>query len=195
MPSATPSCKPAITKFTNCRILRGDDLVEQDLWVSSVTGKVIRSQEAFYDAHMVPDAVIDLGGRIVSPGFIDVQINGAFGFDFSVVPEDMSTYYKTFKQVNKLLINTGVTSYLPTVTSQTSHVYKQVGTKDVISSGGHHANRPRLCHSSPHQEVLDSHLMVQNHSEPTARAPLSPPPKTVATNPRSCSPPQPASPT
>ncbi|KAL2062817.1 hypothetical protein VTL71DRAFT_5889 [Oculimacula yallundae] len=125
MPSAIPSGKETITKFTNCRLVKGDDLVEQDLWVSSETGKIVRSQEAFYGDHSVPDITINLGGKIISPGLIDVQLNGAFGFNFSQIPEDASTYGKTLKSVNKLLIETGVTSYLPTLTSEKKEVYQQ----------------------------------------------------------------------
>lgn len=113
-----------ITKFTNCTLIKGNDLVEEDLWISSITGKIIHSQEVFYEQRMIPDRIIDLGGRIVSPGFIDVQFNGAYGFDFSVLPEDgISAYGKGVLRVNKNLIKTGVTSYLPTITSQRSEVY------------------------------------------------------------------------
>jgi N-acetylglucosamine-6-phosphate deacetylase len=116
-----------ITKFTNCRLVKGEQLVYQDLWVSSLTGKIVRSQEAFYDQHATPDATIDMGGRIIAPGLIDVQLNGAFGFDFSVIPEDdPSSYGKTLRQVNKSLVQTGVTSYLPTLTSQRKAVYHHV---------------------------------------------------------------------
>jgi N-acetylglucosamine-6-phosphate deacetylase len=126
MPSATFGSHDCITKFTNCRLVRGDELVEEDLWVSSVTGKIMRSQEEFYSNHTIPDRIIDLGGRILSPGLIDVQLNGAYGFNFSTPMDDMSNYGKTLRQVNKSLISTGVTSYLPTVTSQKSEVYHKV---------------------------------------------------------------------
>ncbi|TVY82124.1 N-acetylglucosamine-6-phosphate deacetylase [Lachnellula suecica] len=125
MPSAISTGKERITKFTNCRLVKGDELVEQDLWVSSATGKIVRSQEVFYGKHAVPDATINLGGRIIAPGLIDVQLNGAFGFNFSSIPEDPSSYGKTLKQVNKLLVQTGVTSYLPTLTSNLQEVYHQ----------------------------------------------------------------------
>ncbi|KAH8774224.1 N-acetylglucosamine-6-phosphate deacetylase [Hyaloscypha finlandica] len=125
MPSAVPTSKDRITKFTNCRLVIGNDLVEQDLWVSSATGKIVRSQEVFYGENVVPDITIDLKGKIVAPGLIDVQLNGAFGFNFSQIPEDPSTYGKTLRQVNKRLIQTGVTSYLPTLTSEKIEVYHQ----------------------------------------------------------------------
>ncbi|OCK78994.1 carbohydrate esterase family 9 protein [Lepidopterella palustris CBS 459.81] len=113
-----------ITKFTNCFLVKGNDLVKEDLWISSTTGKILQSQEVFYGQRVAPDRIIDLGGRIVSPGLIDVQLNGAYGFDFSVIPkEGASAYGKGVLQVNKSLIKTGVTSYLPTLTSQKPEVY------------------------------------------------------------------------
>ncbi|KAK0708339.1 family 9 carbohydrate esterase [Lasiosphaeris hirsuta] len=115
-----------IAKLTNCRLLRGNELVWGDVWVSSTTGKILRSQATFYDDLIMPDNTIDLKGRIVSPGFIECQLNGAFGFNFSTVLEDMSEYRKRVSDLNKRLVQTGVTSYIPTVTSQTSDLYKKV---------------------------------------------------------------------
>ncbi|TFB07544.1 N-acetylglucosamine-6-phosphate deacetylase [Trichoderma ghanense] len=117
--------RPGLTKFTNCRLLRGDKLVHEDLWVSSLSGKVVNSQAAFFDDLVLPDQTIDLGGRIVSPGFIDVQLNGAFGFNFSTLLDDMSQYGKKVKEVQKLLVQTGVTSYNPTITSQRPELYQK----------------------------------------------------------------------
>jgi N-acetylglucosamine-6-phosphate deacetylase len=128
MPSAVLSTPPrsGITRLTNCRLLRGDALVWDDIWLNSATGKIISSQEAFYDEHAFPDESIDLGGRIVSPGFIDCQLNGAFGFNFSTATDDMEQYSKQVRRLNKQLAQTGVTSYIPTVTSQTSELYQKV---------------------------------------------------------------------
>ncbi|KAH8666403.1 N-acetylglucosamine-6-phosphate deacetylase [Xylariales sp. PMI_506] len=112
-----------ITKFTNCRILKGDELVQEDLWVNGVTGKIIRSQSLFYDDRIVPDEIVNLGGRIISPGFIECQLNGAFGFNFSTLLEP-TVYAKNVKALNKLLVTTGVTSYAPTITSQQSELYR-----------------------------------------------------------------------
>ncbi|KAM7197405.1 family 9 carbohydrate esterase [Rhypophila sp. PSN 637] len=127
MPSATPD-RPAngMTKFTNCRLVRGDSLVWEDIWVSSTTGKILRSQATFYDELILPDNTIDLGGRIVSPGLIECQLNGAFGFNFSTLLDDMTQYPENVRHLNHQLIQTGVTSYIPTVTSQTADLYSQV---------------------------------------------------------------------
>jgi len=115
--------RTGVTRFTGGYLVKGDKLIEGDLWISSITGKILHSQEVFYEYHVVPDEVVDLKGKILAPGFIDVQLNGAFGFDFSTVPEDMTTYQKGLAQLNKQLIQTGVTSYLPTLPSQKAEVY------------------------------------------------------------------------
>jgi N-acetylglucosamine-6-phosphate deacetylase len=126
MPAAVSPERPrsGITRLTGCRLVKGNTLVEEDLWLSSVTGRILLSQEVFYEHQAAPDEVIDLGGRIVCPGFIDVQFNGAFGFDFSQAPQDPISHRKSLKELNKRLIGTGLTSYLPTITSQKPELYQ-----------------------------------------------------------------------
>lgn len=126
MPGKTEAT-PHITKFTNCRLVKGKELIQQDLWIDSLSGKILRDQEAFYGLHLSPDEVIDLGGRILAPGLIDVQLNGAQGFDFSVPMETKEEYDEGLRMVNKGLARTGVTSYLPTIVSSTPEVYWKVG--------------------------------------------------------------------
>lgn len=134
MPSAVPvnghdgrQQNIGVIKFTNCLLIRGNDLVKEDLWISSVSGKILNGQEILYGHRIAPGNIIDLGGRILSPGFIDVQLNGAFGFDFSVIPEEGAVgYNKGVQRVNRNLVTTGVTSYLPTLTSQPPEVYQKV---------------------------------------------------------------------
>jgi N-acetylglucosamine-6-phosphate deacetylase len=51
-------------------------------------------------------------GNIVSPGFIDIQINGAYGFDFSVYEGDPDAYRRGLNTVAEKIVETGVTSYV-----------------------------------------------------------------------------------
>jgi N-acetylglucosamine-6-phosphate deacetylase len=53
-----------------------------------------------------------MGGNIVSPGFIDIQINGAYGFDFSVYEDGSDAYRRGLKTVAEKIVETGVTSYV-----------------------------------------------------------------------------------
>ncbi|KAL3448892.1 hypothetical protein BJX65DRAFT_50860 [Aspergillus insuetus] len=145
-----------VIKFTNCRIVKGDKLIEQDVWIDSTSGKILRDQEAFYGLHLSPDEVIDLGGRILAPGLIDCQLNGAQGFDFSVPQASKEEYDEGLRLVNKGLARTGVTSYLPTLVSSTAEVYHKVlpslgpsGNKHTPEDGaeslGAHVEGPFLC--------------------------------------------------
>lgn len=116
-----------VVKFTNCLLVKGNELVKEDLWISSTSGKILNGQEMLYGHRVSPDDIIDLGGKILSPGLIDVQLNGAYGFDFSVIPEEgAAAYGKGVNRVNRSLVATGVTSYLPTLTSQRPEVYQKV---------------------------------------------------------------------
>ena len=70
--------------------------------------------------------ILDAGGARIVPGFIDLQLNGAFGDDFTVSPE-------TIWRVAEGLPRWGVTSFLPTIiTSPLS----QVGKAQEVLSGG-----------------------------------------------------------
>lgn len=151
MPSAiTHPPNNGITKLTNCRLVRGDSLVAEDLWISSKTGKIIRSQSTFYDELVLPDQTINLGGRIVSPGLIECQLNGAFGFNFSTIMDDMSQYGKKIRELNRKLVETGVTSYVPTVTSQTSELYQKVSRPGPMTQPCRPLTPSRSSHSSAH---------------------------------------------
>jgi N-acetylglucosamine-6-phosphate deacetylase len=123
--SSRPKNSSGVIKFTNCLLVKGNTLVNQDLWISSTSGKILNGQEILYEYRTAPEQIVDLGGRILSPGFIDTQLNGAYCFDFSVIPDEgTSAYAKGVLRVNRSLIATGVTSYLPTLTSQLPEVYQ-----------------------------------------------------------------------
>lgn len=59
-------------------VLSGDRLVKRNL---AVAGGLI----SFEEPDRV-DVVIDAEGWLVAPGFIDLQINGGFGYDFTSDP-------------------------------------------------------------------------------------------------------------
>ncbi len=70
--------------------------------------------------------IIEGNGRFLVPGFIDLQLNGAFGHDFTANPE-------TIWDVAAMLPRWGVTSFLPTViTSPRSQIEK---AQDVMQNG------------------------------------------------------------
>ncbi|KAF9328655.1 hypothetical protein BG006_008190 [Podila minutissima] len=119
-----PENEPKVTKIINCKILRDRKIVEHDsIWIQG--GKIIDPHKFFWYQKRLPDLVLDAGGLLVAPGFIEAQINGAFGVDFSV-PSDHDTYEKDLLKVNRGLLKYGTTSYCPTIVSSSASVYHQV---------------------------------------------------------------------
>ncbi|ODV97551.1 hypothetical protein PACTADRAFT_36945 [Pachysolen tannophilus NRRL Y-2460] len=112
--------KIVIVKFTNCILCdKGRLYPGEDLYVDQTNGVIIQKP----NDESVIDEVIDLEGLIVAPGFIDIQINGCFGFDFcSKDPPEI--YLENYHLAMKSLIQTGVTSICPTLPSSYSDTYK-----------------------------------------------------------------------
>ena len=116
--------------FTNCLLPQEDgSLIHKDLWIDERRGVILDSQRTFFLRKERPDRVIDLGGNILrcvyaspivcygilsvgdnSPGFIDIQINGAYNFDFSIYEGDDEAYRTGLRTVAEKIVETGVTS-------------------------------------------------------------------------------------
>ena len=79
-------------------------------------GRIVAIERSVRDGDL-PERVID--AEIVSPGFIDLQVNGGYGVDVDDRPE-------TFRELAKRLPESGVTSYLPTLISSMPDVYAPV---------------------------------------------------------------------
>jgi N-acetylglucosamine-6-phosphate deacetylase len=76
-----------------------------------VSGETITALGQEQDLHCPANSLtIDANGQSLVPGFIDLQINGAFGMDFTANPD-------TIWQVGERLTHFGVTSFLPTLIS------------------------------------------------------------------------------
>lgn len=65
-----------LTQFTNCRVLRDHRLTPVDLWVRD--GRIVDPEKVFFDEKRSADRTVDCAGAIVSPGLIDLQINGKY---------------------------------------------------------------------------------------------------------------------
>ena len=97
-------------QFTNAQVLRNGRLEPGELWVSE--GKIVAPGKN-------PTQQIDLAGKILAPGFIDLQVNGAYGVDLTTAPEQINT-------VSKYLATLGVTAFLATVVSSSPEHYRKV---------------------------------------------------------------------
>lgn len=65
-----------VTKYFNCNILKNGQILTQDLWVEG--GQIADPEIIFYDKKKKPDVEIDCLGSLITPGFIDLQINGQY---------------------------------------------------------------------------------------------------------------------
>ncbi|CAI8507152.1 N-acetylglucosamine-6-phosphate deacetylase [Pichia kudriavzevii] len=118
---------PRILRFTNCLLADNAKLIQADLYVDTVSGVIIETP--LIPVHASEVQVIDLQGGILSPGFIDIQINGCFGFDYSSAfndKQDKQSFLKAYNESMGQLLEYGVTSICPTVTSSQQHVYHDV---------------------------------------------------------------------
>ncbi|GAA5961592.1 hypothetical protein JCM21900_006645 [Sporobolomyces salmonicolor] len=140
-----------ITRFTNCSLAMPDgSLAEDDLFIDTDAGTIISGQDYFFSSRRSVDRVVDLGGAILAPGLIDAQINGAYGVDFSCYDND-ADYIKGLNAVSREIVETGTTSYVPTVITQRKELYPTIlpllaprtspGAANVL---GYHAEGPFL---------------------------------------------------
>lgn len=106
-------------QFTNCRQCRKGTLVSTPLTISSA-GIIIPNSP------VPPDTLqIDVKNAIISPGFIELQINGALGFHFARF-EDQESYEDGVSTLAQYLPSTGVTSFYPTVPTVPQEVFHTV---------------------------------------------------------------------
>ncbi|KAL1130307.1 hypothetical protein AAG570_013245 [Ranatra chinensis] len=122
-----------ILQFTNCKILRNHRIYIDDLWVRD--GIIVDPEKTFYDEKLGPNRVIDLHETLVAPGFIDIQINGGFGVDFS---HDVNIIEDGLQSVAKGILPHGVTAFCPTLVTSKPDVYHQVLPKIKKTKGGTH---------------------------------------------------------
>lgn len=131
MPSNQSVSDAPIVQFRNCRILRDHKLQWEDLWVRQ--GKILNPEKLFFDEKGAADLQVDCQGRIVAPGFIDVQINGGFGVDFSQETDEAG---QGISLVARSILPHGVTSFCPTIVTSPSSVYYKVLPQISVGDGG-----------------------------------------------------------
>ncbi|XP_074650123.1 N-acetylglucosamine-6-phosphate deacetylase-like isoform X2 [Tubulanus polymorphus] len=110
-----------IIRFTNCHILRQHKIVKDDLWVRD--GKFLDPNKLFFEEKGWSDVIVDCFGATISPGYIDLQINGGFGIDFSLDTENVEV---GLQKVSKGLLSHGVTSFCPTIVTSPKEIYNKV---------------------------------------------------------------------
>ncbi|WP_162924399.1 N-acetylglucosamine-6-phosphate deacetylase [Rubrobacter indicoceani] len=102
--------------------LKGRVVTDYEVWDDGV---VLVRDGTIYD--VLPDRsslpvdvqAHDYGEALILPGFVDLQVNGAFGTDVATDPDGLA-------KLSGKLLSTGVTSYLPTVITSPVSRYEEV---------------------------------------------------------------------
>lgn len=133
MPAPAPPTD--IVRFTNGFIaLKDGTAAKADLYISPSLGRVVSGQDSYFANRIAPARTIDLDGGILSPGLIDVQINGAYGVDFSeldIAPGGEEAYLAGLDKVSSRIVETGTTSFVPTIITQKEEFYAKVITDSI----------------------------------------------------------------
>lgn len=160
--------------FTNCRLCVDGTLVHNgDLYVDTKSGKIV-------DRPLHGSVrTIDLQGRILAPGYIDIQNNGIYGLNFSALnadssPADVAEFKSFYRDCMAKYLKTGVTALCPTVTSNFPEVYEKVlpvyrrsRTSSMCDSLGAHLEGPFIsekkkgCH--PVETFVDGVSSAMDH--------------------------------
>uniref|UniRef100_A0A131Z0P1 N-acetylglucosamine-6-phosphate deacetylase n=1 Tax=Rhipicephalus appendiculatus TaxID=34631 RepID=A0A131Z0P1_RHIAP len=112
-----------LVQLKNCTILRNHELIVEDLWVRNHA--IVNPEPIFFDERVTADIQLDCNGAIIAPGYIDLQINGGMGVDFS---HSVDTIVDAVEKVAKGVLPFGVTSMCPTIVTSTPEVYRKALT-------------------------------------------------------------------
>lgn len=111
-----------LVKIFNGRILRGNTLQEGGtLWFKD--GRIVDPIEEFWQEKASAECVLDAQGMIISPGYLDIQINGAFGVDFTSDPLERMMDKGGLERARQGLVRHGCTAICPTIVSSHAEVY------------------------------------------------------------------------
>lgn len=106
------------TLITPDEVIENGSLIVDDGRIRAISGP---------DVPLPGDAdIIDAKGLVLAPGFIDLQVNGGFGLDFTADPA-------TIWDVAARLPRYGVTSFLPTIITSPLETIHQA--QDVLMAG------------------------------------------------------------
>lgn len=113
----------------NCKIIYQDKIEEGSVLIKDGKIKQINPE-------LVDNEVFDAEGLYLSPGFIDVHIHGAAGYD------TMDGTSEAINEISKAIMNHGTTSFLPTtMTVSIEEINKAMkAIKEVRDNGSEGAN-------------------------------------------------------
>jgi N-acetylglucosamine-6-phosphate deacetylase len=123
--------------------LRGAVVTDYEVWPGGtilLEGGSIRDVSPDDSPIGDADEVREYANSLLLPGFVDLQVNGAFGVDVATEPSRLG-------ELSEALLSTGTTAYLPTIISSPESLYEEVLPK-LVPAG----------EASPRAENLGVHL-------------------------------------
>jgi N-acetylglucosamine-6-phosphate deacetylase len=102
--------------------LRGQVVTDYEVWPEGTVlleGRSIRDVSPDDSPTRDADEVHEHTNSLLLPGFVDLQVNGAFGVDVATEPSRLG-------ELSEALLSTGITAYLPTVISSPESLYEEV---------------------------------------------------------------------
>ena len=123
--------------YINGSIICPEGILENHVVIASDKIQAIIPKDTYIkeDHHQV----IDLKGNYLSPGFIDVHIHGAGGYD------TMDGSLESFNEISRLLPSSGVTAFLSaTMTMSKDRIHQSLSCAKDIIEGGHHVGAELL---------------------------------------------------
>lgn len=110
-----------LVQLKNLRVVKRGraELVREDLMIRN--GRVCDPEKVFFDEKRLPDLILDCHGLVASPGLIDVQLNGAYGRDFT---NEHAQIDDALAYVSERIVRHGVTAYCPTVITSPPELYE-----------------------------------------------------------------------
>ncbi len=112
--------------------LRGQVVTDYEVWPEGsvlLGGGSIREVSPDDSLLAEADEVHEHGDSLLLPGFVDLQVNGAFGVDVATEPSRLA-------ELSGALLSTGTTAYLPTVISSPEGLYEGVLPELAAAIGG-----------------------------------------------------------
>ena len=143
--------------------LRGRVVTEREVWNPGTVVIEGPTIQAVVQGRMEAKENIDLEDSLLVPGFVDLQVNGAFGVDVATEPQRID-------ELSTALVHTGTTSYLPTVISLPLEEYPSLLSS--ISIAGRDGAEPLGLHlEGPfiNPDKKGAHLQ-ENVARPDAKA-------------------------
>jgi N-acetylglucosamine-6-phosphate deacetylase len=113
------------TTFYSCDLCISAQHITGSFDVDNSTGKIIQLHADGTPRRTHSRLLVDLEGRMVAPGFLELQTNGLLGFHFTHF-EEREKYQRELERVAKYFLSKGVTGFWATVPTVSKDDFQKV---------------------------------------------------------------------